>query len=98
VSSATESCGCGAKVTIDASADALIQALSEWRRTHLHETRPAPTHAVEENAPEHIPGGNNFAVTERIGESTKDRDHELNSRDRPSYLGRPISLRWHPND
>jgi hypothetical protein len=97
MSSVTESCGCGAKIVADAATDrSLREALSEWRTTHRHE--PVPARTVEPNAPEHIPGGNNFAVTERIGESTKDRDHELNSRDRPSYLGRPISLKWSPHE
>lgn len=97
MSSGTESCGCGAKIVIsNATTDAILgKRLAEWRSTHRHE---AATTIATEAAHEHVPGGNNFAVTERIGESTEDRDHELNSRDRPSYLGRPISLKWHPHD
>ena len=94
MSSATEMCGCGAKITIDdANGDAVLRkALSEWRSTHRHAEPVRPT--AEENSPEYLPQGNNFSSTERIGESTRDRDHELNGRDRPSFYGRPISLKW----
>lgn len=40
------------------------------------------------------PEGSNFTNSELAGES--DRNHELNSHDRPSHYGRSISMKWQP--
>lgn len=96
MSSATETCGCGAKVTFnDLNGDVVLgKRLSEWRTTHRHEAA-----AIGESAPPHQPQGNNFATTERNYDSAP---HEMNaerklwhSPDGP--YGRGISLKWSPN-
>lgn len=45
----------------------------------------------EEDTPQ--PDGDNFATVERA--DMTDRNHELNTHDRPSHYGRSISLKWH---
>lgn len=89
MSKGTEKCGCGASVEITLDHQHHVrEALTEWRAEHKH-ISPAPT--VEKPVPQ--PEGNNFAAAERRHET--DRNHELNSNDRPGHYGRGISMKWH---
>jgi hypothetical protein len=104
MSSASETCSCGAKIELtgrgsDASAE---RALTSWRTEHRHpepkaDTAPEP---LKGERPEHLPSGNNFASTERNYDSAP---HELNA-ERKLYhspdgpYGRSISLKWTPNE
>jgi len=99
VSSATETCSCGAKIELTGhgSDTSVSRTLASWRTTHRH-TEPSSDPklpSMKDERPEHLPDGNNFASTERGRDFTP---HELDAESRPGPYGRGISLKWRPND
>jgi hypothetical protein len=96
VARANEKCGCGASIEVTADADHRVRtALEEWRTGHQH-TPPATKEDPDAaKAAEHHPQGNNFATTERKGNSLE--PYEMHAGWRPDSYG-SISLKWHPKE
>lgn len=68
----------------------VADAFKEWLDNHDNKDVKVPEPELDNG--DHQPQGNNFASTERRGESSY--SHELNANDRPGPYGRGISLKW----
>jgi hypothetical protein len=91
---ASEKCSCGATIEVSSDYDTRVRAaLEEWRKGHQH--TPPAAKADPETTPEHHPQGNNFAATERKGNSLE--PYEMHAGWRPDSYG-SISLKWHPKE